>query len=138
MASVPLLSFSTKKADRGPVPTIEIDGKAYRLRTRDQMSFAQRMTQNKAEARMRVLSPKIDDLTCTAEEDAEYGRLVATLASLAVDAPADVTASLGGDEQMVIVAAAFFGFRPESTAATAGTKTPRTKTKKTGARSSRA
>jgi hypothetical protein len=140
MSIAPLLSFSTKKADSRPAPTVEIDGRAYRLRSREQLSFAQRLEHSRIQARMQALHPKFENKTCTPAEDAEYGALIRDLAALAVDAPATLTAGLDQDEQLVIVAAAFFGFRPGATAQTAGpVMKPRTpRTKRTGARSSRA
>lgn len=137
MSPVPLLSFSTKKADVGAAPMVTIDGQSYRLRSRYQLSFAQRLEHSRIQARMQALHPKFQDKTCTPEEDAEYGALIRDLAALAVDAPASLTAGLDQDEQLVIVAAAFFGFRPEPTLPAAPTAKSRPK-KKTGARSSRA
>lgn len=142
----PLIELTTRR-DVEPTATVAIDGTPYRLRTSATLSVAQSLKFGRISPRFTALHDAMNTDDVSPEQEAEYVRLLGDLAVMAVDAPEGIVRSLEPSGQMAVVAAAFFGMRPEpaapvapkpaTTKAKPKTRKAKPKTRRRGGRSSR-
>jgi hypothetical protein len=108
--STPVLSVATRE----PVEpaSIAINDTAYRLRSKDDLTWAQTIRMSELRVALHVAREKIFAAGATETDEAAFAAVIRDLLILAVDAPQELLLALHRDHQLAIVSAAFFGYRP--------------------------
>jgi hypothetical protein len=108
--TTPVLSLTTR-ATVDPT-AIAINGTAYPLRSKDDLTWAQTLRYSELYVQLVARRAAVMSPGATAEDEAALTSVVNELLQLAVDAPADVLTGLRRDHKLAVISAAFFDYRP--------------------------
>jgi hypothetical protein len=108
--SAPVLQITTR--DRVDPSVITINGAAYRLRSKEDLSWAQTIRYSELHLQLVATRAAVLSPSATAEDEAALAAIVDELLVMALEAPEDLLLALRRDYKLSIIAAAFFEYRP--------------------------